>query len=611
MLYTALFLIAVVVFGVGYVLHGRFMSKVYGLDNERRTPSEEFFDGVDYCPAHPAVLVGHHFASIAGAGPIVGPIAAAALFGWLPTYVWCLVGSVFFGGPHDMGSVVASMRHEGKSMGEVVRCWISPRAKTLFLWFTWLALVLVVAVFLELSAKTLAEDPAVAFSGVLYMALAVIFGVAMNRLRCPLWLMTLIMVPLVLYAVWYGNSAQWVQASFQFDVNTWRLILTGYIFFASILPVWLLLQPRDYLASYMLYFALIIGAIGLVFGGSGFEVNLPAFTSFRPKEGEFLWPTLFVLVACGAISGFHSMVASGTTSKQLKRESHAVPVGYGSMLTEGLLAIIALATIMMTGAVAKGGPTTTFGAGFGTFAALLGIDPKVGMSLGLLAINSFLLTSLDTATRLARYQLQELTGMRLDRYTATAVGVALGAQAPAVAAGHGGPSSWFACAQAVGPRRPHAQPFEEQPPPVHGVGLPDMGQHVVYFHLRGAVVQQPAEAVQVHQQPAVAVGEVLLEGAETGAGAAAVPVPVKHDGTRRRRFASRRDVQPVWLERTVHRRRIVDERGRAGSGRRLRFAFAASCGGKDEHGGNRREKAWHALCYGRRHIGAFGGIIVG
>jgi len=309
----------------------------------------------------------------------------------------------------------------------VVDRWIGRRAKKLFLSFTWLALVLVVAVFLELSAGSLAKDPAVAFSSMLYILLAVIFGVVINRYHMPLWLTTLVMVPIVIGAVWYGSSAEWVQSTFKLDIGTWRLILFGYIFIASVLPVWLLLQPRDYLASYMLYFAVIIGAIGMVFGGSHLEINLPAFKGFltvnAKGEAQFLWPLLFVIIACGAISGFHSMVASGTTSKQLRNEKDAQLIGYGSMLLEGLIAVIALGTIMMAGEVSKGGAVVTFANGFGKFAQLIGIDAKVGMSLGLLAINSFLLTSLDTATRLARYQLQEFTAMRLDRYSATVIGV--------------------------------------------------------------------------------------------------------------------------------------------------------------------------------------------
>lgn len=419
-----LFSVAAVAFVVGYFTYGRYLSSLFGLDNTRKTPSEEQFDGVDYCPAHPAVLVGHHFASIAGAGPIVGPIAGASLFGWLPVYLWCVLGSIFLGGPHDMGAVAASIRHQGKSVGEVVRRWIGPRGKTLFLCFTWLSLVLVVAVFLQLSADTFAADPVVAFSGTVYIILALIFGTLVYRFHLPLLWGSVIAIPLVLGAVVYGHSAGWVQTVFNLDMETWRWILVGYIFVASVLPVWLLLQPRDYLASYLLYFAVIVGCVGMLFGGR-FEIALPAYKGFVPKESSYLWPLLFVTVACGAVSGFHSMVASGTTSKQLKKETDARFVGYGSMLAEGLVAVIALGTLMVVGKIPEqGGPMAAFGEGFGKFSALLGMDPSLGKSLGLLAVNSFILTSLDTGTRLSRYQLQELSNMKLDRYTATAIGVA-------------------------------------------------------------------------------------------------------------------------------------------------------------------------------------------
>ncbi len=419
---TTLFLIAVVVLGVAYVFYGKFQEKVYNLNDDNKTPSELYFDGIDYVPAHPAVLLGHHFASIAGAGPIVGPIAAASIFGWLPAYVWCLFGSVFMGGVHDMGAVVSSLRHKGLSVGEVVDRWMGHRAKRLFLTFTWLALVLVVAVFLELSAKTFAADPAVAFAGCLYILMALIFGVLIYRMGVSLWISTIIMVPIVIGSVFYATNAAWVQSVFALSADTWRLILVGYIFAASVLPVWLLLQPRDYLASYMLYFSVIIGAVGMIFG-SDFEVVLPAWKGAMTPKGEFIWPMLFVIVACGAISGFHSLVGSGTTAKQIRRESDAKPVGYGAMLLEGLVAVIAIGTIMIAGSIAEGGPTVTYGQGLGKFAGLIGIDPKIGTSLGLLALNCFLLTSLDTATRLARYQLQEFTNMKLNRYVATAIGV--------------------------------------------------------------------------------------------------------------------------------------------------------------------------------------------
>ncbi len=421
---TTLFLVAAIVFGVAYVIYGSFQKKIYGLDPDKETPAKCMFDGLDYCPAHPAVLLGHHFSSIAGAGPIVGPIAAAAMFGWLPTYLWILVGSVFFGGVHDMGALVASIRHKGLSRGEVVSQWIGHRGKRLFLVFTWLALTLVIAVFLELAAQTFAADPAVAFSGVLYIGIAMIFGVMIYRHGVSLFTSTLIMVPIVIGAVFYGNYAPWVAAVFKVDINTWRLLLVVYIFAASVLPVWLLLQPRDYLASYLLYFSLFIGGVGMLFG-QGFDIKLPAFKGWVNPGGEWMWPLLFVTVACGAISGFHALVGSGTTSKQLRKETDAVPVGYGSMLIEGLVAVIALGTIMMAGGVVQGGPTVVYGQGVGKFAGLIGISPKIGMSLGLLALNSFILTSLDTATRLARYQFQEFFDMKVNRYTATAIGVAV------------------------------------------------------------------------------------------------------------------------------------------------------------------------------------------
>ncbi len=284
-----LFIVAIVLFAVCYKIYGSYMAGIYGLSDENKTPAEAMFDGIDYCPAHPAVLLGHHFASIAGAGPIVGPITAAAMFGWLPAYLWCLIGSAFIGGPHDMGALVSSMRHDGKSVGEVVDKWIGRKGKILFLCFTILALILVVAVFLQLSAGSFAADPAVAFSASLYIGLALLFGVLIYKYRVPLWLMTVVMVPIVIYACWYGNYSPWVAEVFKFPMETWRWVLVVYIFLASVLPVWLLLQPRDYLASYFLYFAVIIGAIGMIMGkGENFQIVLLLL--------KVSWPT-------GSISG--------------------------------------------------------------------------------------------------------------------------------------------------------------------------------------------------------------------------------------------------------------------------------------------------------------------
>ena len=418
-----LFLAALLFFLICYRWYGRYLAKKFAVSDARKTPAECLYDGVDYCPAHPAVLLGHHFSSIAGAGPIVGPITAAAWFGWLPAYLWCLIGSAFLGGPHDAGSLIASIRHEGKSMGEVIRRWIGERGHFLFLTFTVLTLILIVAVFLQLAANTMAADPAVAFAACVYMGVAILFGLSVYRFGISLKVATLTMLPVVFGSCWLAHAFPAVAAPFTYSMETWRWLLVVYIIFASLLPVWLLLQPRDYLASYFLYFAVIIGAVGMILGSATYEVTLPAFKGFSFGKDQYIWPILFVTVACGAISGFHSMVGSGTTSKQLRKESEGMLIGYGSMLLEGMVAVIALGTVMISGAMTGGNPVTTFADGFGKFCAFVGIEHRLGVSLGALAINSFILTTLDTATRLTRYQIQEFSGYRIGKYAATLIAV--------------------------------------------------------------------------------------------------------------------------------------------------------------------------------------------
>ncbi len=424
---TALFLIALVYFLICYKFYGGFLARVFKLDNSRKTPSEELYDGIDYCPTHPAILIGHHFSSIAGAGPIVGPITAAAWFGWLPAYLWCLIGSAFFGGPHDAGSVIASIRHQGKSVTEVVKQWIGERGRLLFSWFVVLTLILIVAVFIQLGAGSLAGDPSVAFAATVYMGLALIFGVLTYRFKVPVVVCTVIMLPLVFGACWFAQANPSVAAPFTMSMETWRLILVGYVVVASLLPVWLLLQPRDYLSSYFLYFAVLIGGIGMIFGSfsgnADFTIKLAAFKGLTMANGTWIWPILFVTVACGAISGFHSMVSSGTTSKQLRREKDSILIGYGSMLLEGMVAVIAIGAVMLSGNVAQGGPVVTFAEGFGHFGTLVGIKYALGASMGALATNTFVLTTVDTATRLTRYQIEELSGGRINKYVATVIAV--------------------------------------------------------------------------------------------------------------------------------------------------------------------------------------------
>jgi carbon starvation protein len=429
MLLTLLFVIAAAWFIFGYYWYGGMLSRIFELDDRNETPAHKLYDGIDYVPAHPMVLMGHHFASIAGAGPIVGPIVATTIWGWLPSFLWVTLGSVFFGGVHDMGSVVASMRHDGLSMGEVIKRWVGDRAKKLYLIFTWLALVLVIAVFLELAAATLAKNPAVAFAAVTYILLALIFGYMVYRWNISLGVATLIMVPLVFAAVIVGVYVPEIQKLFALNVMTWKYIMIVYIFLAAVLPVWVLLQPRDYLSSWLLYATLIIGGIGMIFGPAILkDVKIDAFRGFVPKEGKYLWPLLFITIACGAISGFHSLVGSGTTSKQIDKETHAQIVGYGGMLLEGIVATIAIGTVILVGGIPKNGNAlTVFGEGVGKFAEIIGIPAKLGTAIGLLALNSFILTSLDTATRLARYQFQEFFNQKVDRYTASIIGIAFAA----------------------------------------------------------------------------------------------------------------------------------------------------------------------------------------
>jgi carbon starvation protein len=410
-----LVLIALVAFAIAFKAYGGYLAKLVGLDNNKKTPAHTMTDGVDYVPAKAPVLMGHHFASIAGGGPIVGPIAASC-FGWLPCFLWMVLGSIFIGGVHDFMSLISSVRHDGKTVGTVIGKNVSKRAKTLFLIFIWLALVLVVAVFAILVARTFAASPSVASASVLMMIIAIFMGYLLYRKNMPLGTVTIIGVIALAIAVWIGIAAPFLS----FSYNTWIWLLFIYIFFASSMPVWILLQPRDYLSSFLLYTALGGAVIGILFGAP--KLQLPAFTSFHQP---------------GAISGFHSLCASGTTSKQLNKESDAQVIGYGAMLLEGLLGVVALGTAailtkagLADGLANWGGPVGVFAHGMGNFLANLGIPEKIGITFGALTVSSFLLTSLDTATRLGRYALEELTAEWApaisNRYVATIVTIAAG-----------------------------------------------------------------------------------------------------------------------------------------------------------------------------------------
>jgi len=400
-----LLIAATVVFFLGYLFYGRYLARKLDLDNSRVTPAHSQNDGVDYVPAKTPVLLGHHFASIAGAAPIIGPVAAA-VFGWLPVYLWILLGGVFMGAVHDFTALVASVRHRARSMGRVIQAEVGEFGQRIFLIFAWFALILVVAAFLVIVARTFVARPQVGTCSALFILLAVLFGLALYRYRISLLLLSGIGILLLGLAVYLG-----IRFPLALPFDLWIWILMIYIFIASITPVWILLQPRDYLNSFLLYF-LLIGA----FGGILLTRPVVQFTAFRGFKQDIglLFPILFVTVACGAISGFHSLVASGTTSKQLNRERDAQPVGYGAMLIESLLAVIALITVAsLTGGaytrmIAQQGPVELFAAGIGGFLTVFSIPRDIGVVLTALTVSAFALTSLDTGTRLARLSFQEL-----------------------------------------------------------------------------------------------------------------------------------------------------------------------------------------------------------
>jgi carbon starvation protein len=419
--------------GLGYLIYGRFVARRLGVDPGRPTPAHEHRDGVDYVPAKGPVVLGHHFASIAGAGPIVGPILAVK-YGWLPVLLWVLLGVVFVGGVHDFASLMASVRHRGRSVGEVLASYVGPGGKYLFLLFSWATLLLVVAVFVDIVANTFVASPPVATASALFVGLAVIFGLTVYRLRVPLAAASVFGLAGVAGSIWLGFNLP-----LALPYNAWVAILVAYIFAASVAPVWVLLQPRDYLSSFLLW-ALLGGIVVGVFFYNP-TLNLPAVGKlFGAGVGEPAFPFLFVIVACGAISGFHSLVASGTTAKQLNNERDARPVAYGGMLIEGLLAVATLVAVgLLAAAERQGSPVAIFAAGAGRLLTALPfahIGPEAAAVFCALAVSAFCLTSLDTATRLARFAWQETFDVKgrperfralRNRFVATAITVAAGA----------------------------------------------------------------------------------------------------------------------------------------------------------------------------------------
>ncbi len=417
-----LLLIGIAVLVCGYILYGRWLCKQWGVgESTEATPAHTLRDDVDYVPAPAPVLMGHHFSSIAGAGPITGPITAAATgFGWLACVLWILIGGIFFGGVHDFGALFASVRHGGKSIGEIISANMSLRAKRLFVIFAYLTLVLVVAAFAAIVAGTFGvtydETGALTAAGVanaqvamvslMFIVMAIIFGFAVYRKGVDMKIASVIGVIGIALCIVIGLNFYPVQLS----TNAWMYIVGLYIIVASVAPVWILLQPRDYLSSFLLYAMLALAAVAVFMGNPSMD-TLPLLN--KADNATPVFPVLFTTIACGAISGFHSLVGSGTTSKQLDKEKDAKPIAYGGMLIECALAIMTLIAVAHAYSfngtdLAFSGATAIFGGGIASM-----IDPSRGTvysvlyTLLVLTYSTFCLTSLDTATRMGRFMFQE------------------------------------------------------------------------------------------------------------------------------------------------------------------------------------------------------------
>ncbi len=424
-----LLLICIALLLCGYIFYGRWLCKQWGVgESKEETPAHTMEDGVDYVPAKAPVLMGHHFSSIAGAGPITGPIQAA-IFGWLPCALWIVVGGIFFGGVHDFGALIASIRHNGQSIGEIISANMSRRAKRLFLTFAYLTLILVIAAFASIVATTFgatvdangiidkaasASNASVAMVSLLFIVVAIVFGFAVYRRNAPMLVSTIVGVLAIVVCMAIGMNFH----PFYLTTNQWMLIVGIYIAIASVTPVWILLQPRDYLSSFLLYVMLAVAIIGVIIAHPAMDALEP-FTGFAVDSGKgmkYLFPALFTMIACGAISGFHSLVSSGTTSKQLDKEKDAKPIAYGGMLLECVLAVLTLCAINYATKIGTtASATDKFAGGIaGMVYSVIGgnisaeaVQSSILYTLLVLTYSAFCLTSLDTATRLARFMFQE------------------------------------------------------------------------------------------------------------------------------------------------------------------------------------------------------------
>jgi len=406
---------SLIYFILAYFIYGKYLKKIFGIDPSRPCPSRTEYDGIDYVPTARPILFGHHFASIAGAGPIVGPVLAAK-YGWGPAVMWIIIGCVFIGAMHDFAAMFLSVRHKGRSIAYVIEDELGYVGRQLFLFFCLATLVLVVTVFTVMVAKSFVSSPEVATASILFISIAPIFGILVGKKILTLLEGSLIFVPLLFFCIWLGTimplDLAAIFGSETLAANVWIIALLYYAFCASVIPVWILLQPRDYLNSYLLYAMMLLGFAGIFVAKPVLQMHAFAITGAEMIPGVF--PLLFVTVACGACSGFHALVASGTSAKQINSEKDIFPISYGSMLVEGILAILAICSVAYLGMdkytiLSKNtAAPMMFANGMGHFCESLHLPFAVGRNFIALALSAFILTSLDTATRLARFVWQEL-----------------------------------------------------------------------------------------------------------------------------------------------------------------------------------------------------------
>ncbi|WP_110953910.1 carbon starvation CstA family protein [Anaerosinus massiliensis] len=403
--------IAIVILTSAYIFYGRWLSKKWGIDPKAKTPAYTHEDGEDYIPTPKFVVFAHQFSSIAGAGPVTGPIIAA-MFGWLPVLLWVLIGGIFFGAVQDFGALYASVKNEGKSIGIIIEKYIGKTGKKLFLLFAWLFTLLVIAAFSDIVANTFngfnkqgmlnTPNAAAASISMLYIVVAILFGLFIKRYQ-PSQKMEAVVGILLLFAMLAGGIAY----PLYFGKTTWTYVIFIYLFLASVMPMWLLMQPRDYLSSFLLI-GMIAGAVlGVIVANP--TMNLPAFVGFN-VNGKMLFPALFITIACGAVSGFHSLVSAGTSSKTVSNERDMLMIGYGAMMLESLLAVIALVVVgaaAYDGKMPQGTPFEIFSSSVAGFLSLLGMPEDIATCVMTMCVSALALTSLDSVARIGRMSFQE------------------------------------------------------------------------------------------------------------------------------------------------------------------------------------------------------------